>query len=280
MLAAGAQAAPREVAFTTFDGVEVVGDLYEADAPKGAPIIVLCHQGGSNARGEYGDYIAPRLVEAGYHVLAIDQRLGGETYGSHNRTQEGIERAKRESDRPARPNEAVSYCTALPDIDGAVTFVRTQGFTGKLALWGSSYSGALVFQVAASRPDEISALFVFSPAMGSPMRECEIEPTLEQVKASVFVARPAIEMRRPAIQQQTITLVNHGAYMAVAPKGVHGASMLHPERGEDVEPTWDRLLAFLDYALRGGPMPEPQPQSHHGPYIPKRGPREGQPQER
>ncbi len=242
-----ATAEPTEVSFDTFDGVTIHGDLYEADAPKDAPIILLFHQGASNARGEYSDFIAPKLVESGYHVLAIDQRNGGDTYGSSNRTASAIE------------NNEYGYCDALPDLDAAVTYARDQGFTGKLAAWGSSYSGALVFQLAANRPDDVNAILAFSPASGGPVLECQPEDSIENVSVPIFAARPAIEMRRPAVQEQSFMFIDHDVYFMVAPRGVHGSSMLHPERAEMTEMMWGGVLAWLDYALRDGKKPEAQP---------------------
>lgn len=249
-----ASAFSTEVSFLTFDGVTVHGDLYEADAPEDAPIILLFHQGASNARGEYGDHIAPRLVEAGYHVLAIDQRNGGDTYGHTNRTIEGIE--KNVNGRDARP---AGYCDALPDLDGAVSFAREQGYTGKLAAWGSSYSAALVFHLAANRPDDVDAVLAFSPASGGPVLECQAEQAIGNVKAPMFAARPAIEMRRPTVQSQTNLFIEHDVYFMVAPRGVHGSSMLHPERAQMTDMVWGSVLAWLNYALRDGEKPEPQP---------------------
>lgn len=238
---------PSAITFETFDGVTIHGDLYEADAPKDAPIILLFHQGASNARGEYGDFIAPKLVEAGYHVLAIDQRNGGDTYGFSNRTASAIE------------DNQYSYCDALPDLDGAVTFAREQGYTGKLAAWGSSYSAALVFHLAANRPDDVDAVLAFSPASGGPVLGCQPEDAIDAVKAPMFAARPAIEMRRPTVQAQSNLFIDHDVYFMVAPRGVHGSSMLHPERAEMTEMMWGGVLAWLDYALRDGEKPEAQP---------------------
>jgi pimeloyl-ACP methyl ester carboxylesterase len=42
-------------------------------------MFLLFHQGGASARGEYGPII-PRLLSAGYHVLAVDQRSGGDRF--------------------------------------------------------------------------------------------------------------------------------------------------------------------------------------------------------
>jgi hypothetical protein len=80
LFSAAVDAAPEEVRFETSDGITVFGDLYANSSGKTAPIILLFHQGASEARGEY-TVIAGRLLEIGYNVLAIDQRMGGDRFG-------------------------------------------------------------------------------------------------------------------------------------------------------------------------------------------------------
>ena len=82
---AAVDAAPVEVQFNTDDGITVFGDLYASIEGKSAPIILLFHQAGGDARGEYTG-IAYRLLENGYNILAIDQRSGGNRFGGVNRT--------------------------------------------------------------------------------------------------------------------------------------------------------------------------------------------------
>lgn len=72
-----------EISFLTADSIEIYGGFFEG-SPQSSTIL-LFHQGGSTARGEYADII-PRLSSLEYHVLAIDQRTGGQRYGSYNRT--------------------------------------------------------------------------------------------------------------------------------------------------------------------------------------------------
>jgi hypothetical protein len=68
-------------------------------------------------------------------VVAADIRGGGGRFGSPNR---------------AGPAPAdFDYCDALPEVEAVVNLARAQGFTGPLALWGSSYTASLVLQVAA-----------------------------------------------------------------------------------------------------------------------------------
>ena len=80
----------QEVQFDTADGITVYGEVYQApDMPKSAPLILLFHQGASNSRAEYEPLVV-RLLDAGYHASAIDQRRGGDRVGGVNRTLAGV----------------------------------------------------------------------------------------------------------------------------------------------------------------------------------------------
>ena len=99
-----------------------------------APIVVAFHQARSSA-AEYAP-IAPRLVNAGFTVLAIDQRSGDGAFGGTNRTAAGF--ARRE----------VSYDAALPDLEAALAWAKAEARGAPVVVWGSSYSAALVFLLA------------------------------------------------------------------------------------------------------------------------------------
>ncbi len=120
----------------TSDGVTIYGEPYFGDLDNTAPLILLFHQGGSNGRGEYAG-IAKWLNNNGYRAIAWDQRSGGDTYGSENRTVKGLAEGT-----PA------SYCDAAADLSAALTHVLDHGFADKVIVWGSSYSAAMVFQLA------------------------------------------------------------------------------------------------------------------------------------
>ena len=49
---------PEPLRATTADGVTVYGWMWGMDLPRDAPLLLLFHQGGANARGEYGP-VAP-----------------------------------------------------------------------------------------------------------------------------------------------------------------------------------------------------------------------------
>jgi alpha-beta hydrolase superfamily lysophospholipase len=76
---AATASASEAVILKAADGVTVYGRYTKAAKPKA--LILLFHQAGSS-KDEYAT-IAPRLAEAGYSSLAIDQRAGGGLYGTN-----------------------------------------------------------------------------------------------------------------------------------------------------------------------------------------------------
>ena len=180
--AAAQSAVPTEVRFPLRDSLAVVADVYRGRAGAAGPTILLFHQGGGSARGEYRS-IAPRLLVEGYNVVAADVRGGGDRFGSPSRA--------------APTDSSFTYCAAAVEVDGAVTLARAQGFTGPLVLWGSSYTAALALQVAARRAADVRAVLAFSPASGEPMRGCEPGPYvswLARAGVPTLVLRPRVEI--------------------------------------------------------------------------------------
>ena len=228
---------PEVVQFQTTDGVTIFGDLYRANAPLDAPVILFFHQGGSAGRPEYGPLVG-RILAQGYHGLAIDQRLGGSMLGGENRTVAQL------------GSDQYNYCDAYPDLEAALAFIHERGFAGPRVLWGSSYSAALVVQLAARRPDDVAAVLAFSPASGDPMAGCEPMPYSGDVNAPLLVLRPSSEMdiERVRLQMESFRSDGHETY--VANPGVHGSSLLNPQRvGAPTDQSWTVVLDFLRRSL-------------------------------
>jgi alpha-beta hydrolase superfamily lysophospholipase len=231
---AGEHSASREVRFQTSDGVTIYGDLYMSPESKSAPLILLFHQAGGDARGEYAPLVG-RLLDRGYNLLAIDQRVGGSRFGGTNRTLAGL------------GDEDYSYCDALPDLEAALAWVGSEGFNGPRAAWGSSYSATLVLRLAAKHGDDLSAVLAFSPASGGPLAACRGEDVAGDITIPALIMRPASEMQRKATRKQMEIFKEHGFETYVADNGVHGSSMLAPSRVEGgVDETWNVVLGFLE----------------------------------
>lgn len=229
---------PVEVSFQATDGISVYGDIYPSSGGKSDPIILLFHQAGGNARGEYTG-IAQRLVESGYNVLAIDQRSGGSRFGAINRTVQALD------------NETYDYCEVYPDLEAALRFARGEGFVGRLAVWGSSYSAALVFKLGANEGEKIDAVLAFSPASGAPLANCDPQQFLGDLSTPALALRPQREFDIDSVKEQMRRFENAGVRTYVADPGVHGSSMLVTDRVEgETERTWTVVLDFLEETLR------------------------------
>jgi dienelactone hydrolase len=145
---------PGPVNFRARDGVTVYADSYAGSSPK-SPVIVMFHQAQSN-RNEYAP-IAPRLTQLGYNVLAVDQRSGDDMYPPANETVQHLGRS-------------TEYLEALPDLEAALAWAKRSYRGTPVYIWGSSYSAALVFAVAAAHPHDVAAVLAFSPGESSGQR--------------------------------------------------------------------------------------------------------------
>ena len=238
-------AVPAEVRFPVGESLAVIADVYRVPAGMGAPAILLFHQGGGSAQGEYRNII-PRLLREGYNVIAADIRGGGDRFGAPNRV-------------GTAGGDTFHYCDALAEVDAGVNLARVQGFTGPLVLWGSSYSAALVLQVGARRAADVRAVLAFSPASGEPMTGCEpalYVGWLTRAGVPALVLRPRVELDDSGRVARLEAMRRDGATVFIAERGVHGSSMLDAERTRTgTEPQWDAVLGFLRQALEPRPAP-------------------------
>ena len=212
------------------DGVTVHGRLTQAASPKA--LILLFHQAGSS-KGEYAT-IAPRLREAGYASLAIDQRSGGSLFG------------RNETVAAVRGNP--SYLDAKRDLAAALNWAVAKH--APVVLWGSSYSAALVFLLAADHPGAIAAVLAFSPGeyLGG---RASVNEAARRVRVPVFVTsadtEDEIETARKILASSPATLK---AQFVPIHGGVHGSSTLIAARNPSGAPSnWTAVLAFLATAV-------------------------------
>jgi len=234
----GAQELPdgaQPVQYRTGDGLQVHGELLGHPQDE-RPLILLFHQGGGDARGEYAP-ILPRLLGEGYAAMIVDQRRGGRVFGGENRTAAGTDREW-------------EFCDAYPEIEGALRHARERGFAGPIVAWGSSYSGTLALNLALDHPDELAAVLGFSPASGGPLQPCAAEPRAEQMTVPTLILRPVGETERESVRTQLQVWEAAGHRTWVADPGVHGSSMLVAGRvGAPTDETWQVVLDFLDATL-------------------------------
>lgn len=241
----GAQEILADTVLVASDGVRVHTIWYRSADTMGEPVIVLFHQGGASGLAEYAPLV-PRLRAERFNLVIVDQRRGGGRFGGTNRTASAVD--------PDR----TSYCDVLPDLEVALAFARQLEPGSRAVLWGSSYSAALVFQLAVAHPDDVLALLAFSPASGDPMEGCRPELFSERVRAPSLVLRPESELELGWVTEQMKTFRNQGHRTHVASPGAHGSSMLVPERvNGSVDATWEIVLDFLRSLDSGQDAPGP-----------------------
>jgi dienelactone hydrolase len=228
LFACGAAAEP--VTLTAADGVKVYGEAWRAPGEK-APVILAFHQAESN-HSEYST-IAPRLVAAGFTVLAIDQRSGGDYFGGTNKTVAGLGRSTR-------------YEGALPDMAAALQWGKETANGAPVLLWGSSYSAALVFLIAARNPGWASGILAFSPGEYLQQRRA-VRSAAEKVTIPVFVTQGREHGELDVARNVLRSVAGEEKVHFVPTKGAaHGSSTLRDDVNPDgAEENWQAVLKFL-----------------------------------
>ena len=228
----GNQASPGRIAaepvtLTTADGLKIDGVYTQVEHPRA--LILLFHQDKSG-KEEYA-LIAPRLAQAGYASLRIDQRVGGDLFGGNPTAQ--------------RLSKRAGYLDAKPDLVAALDWAKSKKLP--VMLWGSSYSASLAVLLAGERPQDVSAVLAFSPDEYFDDKQL-LGRAAAGVRAPLFVtsaqdgreidaARAVIEAAPPEVKVQFVPKLG----------GVHGSSTLLRERNpQGAEPAWKAVLAFLD----------------------------------
>lgn len=112
---------------------------------RSSPCIVMAHGLGGTRNAKLEPY-ARRFADAGYAVLLFDYRHFGNSEGA--------------------PRQLVSIHRQLQDWEAAIGFARTLPTVdpGRIALWGSSFSGGHVI-VAAARDGKVAAISAQGPMM-------------------------------------------------------------------------------------------------------------------
>lgn len=218
------------VSFDAADGVKVYGDFRRAEGkPRGT--LLLFHMAGSNKR-EYAPLV-PVLNRVGFATLAIDQRSGGDLWGGVNET-------------AARAKGDTGYADALPDLEAAIAYGNAQ-HSGPIAVWGSSYSSALVF-IAAARHPEVKALLAFSPA--EYVSGYSIETEAAKLAIPVFITSAPDKAEVSSAKVLTRAVPDHRAIQYVPQNGVHGSSTLRIDQNPNgASENWTHVMDFLDWAF-------------------------------
>ncbi len=222
------------ITFSSKDGLELTADLYMPN-DKAAPFIILFHQA-RWSRGEYKE-LAPRLTTLGFNCLAVDLRSGGEVNGVKNQSFINAQKAMKPT----------AYIDAYQDIEATVAYVSDFYAEGKIILWGSSYSSALVLKYSGDHINKIDAVMSFSPG----------EYFASQGKSKTWITESAAKITQPVF----ITSARgeksswSGIFAAIPSEhkvnfmpttaGNHGSRALWPKFGDSVF-YWEAVEKFLD----------------------------------
>jgi pimeloyl-ACP methyl ester carboxylesterase len=178
------------------DGIVMTADLYRAPlAPDEAakPVLVCMHMTGSS-RGEYRT-IAPKLVEMGLNVLAVDLRCGGAGEIADRRTKERSgtmnETWKMAMEKLGHPP---SYVDAYPDVGEAVAWAHELFPDSRVGLLGSSFSASLALVYAAEHESELDVVIALSPGEYMPPWSIAQKVRKLEVPAYITCGNTAVEM--------------------------------------------------------------------------------------
>ena len=228
LFASAAVAEP--VTLTAADGVKVYGEYWPASAAH-APLILAFHQAGSS-HVEYAP-LAPRMNQAGFSVLAIDQRSGGGLFGGNNQTVAAL-------------GHSSDYDAALKDTEAALAWGHAKAKGAPVLVWGSSYSSALVFLLAAKHPADVQGLLAFSPGeyLDGPNA---VHAAAAQLHVPVFIDQASSKDEIDASRSILASVASSDKTQFVSVKrSVHGSATLRTDRNAaGAEENWTAVLAFL-----------------------------------
>jgi len=220
---------PRTVHFKAKDGLEVTADVY-LSGENSRPFIILFHQAGWS-RGEYLE-IAPKLNALGFNCMAVDQRSGNAVNNITNET-------NKEAKAKGFSTEMVS---AIPDIEGAIQYVKDTYHPSRIITWGSSYSAALVLKVAGDNPGVVDGVLSFSP--GEYFKEKDfISSSASSIEVPVFITSAKNEKNNWDGIYAVIPSTRKMSYLPET-NGNHGSRSLW-SKFSDSEGYWESVKEFL-----------------------------------
>jgi dienelactone hydrolase len=219
--------------FPSLDGVEITADIYTAH-DNNAPLIVLFHQAGWS-RGEYLE-IAPKLNQLGFNCMAVDLRSGDTVNGVNNETAKNA----------LQSNKQTRYIDALADMVAALRYARTQSSQSKIIAWGSSYSAALVLQIAGTQPNLVDGVLAFAPGeyfAKQGKSNTWIKESATEIKSPVFITSARNEEKSWSAIYKAIKSDQKTAFIP-STKGNHGSRALW-KQFDDNDQYWNAVNQFL-----------------------------------
>ncbi|MCP6720223.1 MAG: alpha/beta fold hydrolase [Patescibacteria group bacterium] len=157
-----------KVSLKTSDGVEIIGDYYTGLGSRGVLLLHMMPTTRVSWRG-----FAPKLVEHGYHALAIDLR-------GHGESANGPENYKSFSDK--------EHQASIHDVESGVQFLKEKGTVdGELVIVGASIGANLALWYASDHT-EIKQIVLLSPGLN--YKGIETKPLIRRLEVGqgVFFA--------------------------------------------------------------------------------------------
>lgn len=221
--------------FSTFsfpakDKVRVYADYYDYNG-KSAPLILLYHKA-SFSRGIYRD-IAPRLVDLGYNVLAVDLRSGDTVNNIENLTHnDALERGK-----------TTNFIDAIADLDASLEFAKHNLKAKKIIYWGSSYSASLAYYMVSKHPSDYKALITFSPGEYFKIGDKNISDYAKNIQIPTYIASAKKEEKDWQSIYDAIPAKKQ-FFLPTQSEGLHGTMVLNPSYNGSEE-YWQDIIPFL-----------------------------------
>ncbi len=218
------------ITFPSLDGLQISTFLY-SDQDKSKPFILLFHQLGYS-KGEYLE-IAPKLQAMGFNVMAVDLRNGIGVNGIANETAGRVSKQKVDSSRSA----------AIQDVKASIEYAKKYYSSGKLLLWGSSYSGGIVLMIGGDDP-RVDAVLAFSPGEYFVEKGATfVRDNVGSLKKSVFFTSAKNEQVHCRVIYDAIPSTQK-LYFVPKGEGVHGSSTLWRQNPNSQE-YWEAVEEFL-----------------------------------
>ena len=217
----------RDIEFDA-EGTTLRGWVYVPDNASGpAPAIVMCH-GYSAVKELFLDAFAEVFCDAGFCALVYDNRNLGASDGE--------------------PRQEIDPWAQVRDYRHAITFARTLNEVDgeRIGVWGSSYSAALAFVLAAAHPGDVDAIVAFSPGEYLAGKQA-VRSAAAKVDVPVWIdqASSAEEIARSAAILKTVKTSDKRQFSAKV-KSTHGSSTLRADTNPiGAETHWQAVLAFL-----------------------------------
>ncbi len=228
----------KKIQFPSKDGLIISAHLY-SDGNRSKPFILLLHQA-TYSKGEYLE-IAPKLMQLGFNVMAVDLRSGDTVNNIVNEI----------SDIALEKDLDISYLATLPDIEASLAYTKKHLSGGTLLLWGSSYSSGLALYMA-SIDESIDGVLAFSPGDYYKKRgKTFIEDAVKILKIPVFITS-AKDEKKYWWSIYTAIPSQEKVYYLPSAKGVHGAKALW-KNNPSHEGYWEAVNRFLKRFLISTP---------------------------